>query len=159
MLPCCNHAQCSGSVRHGAYFCRQEDEEQHACTTSSTLQKPLDTTHLVDPRLHKLAYWVQVMRWMEQCAYIAASRVGRGGHLLTGSMDSIIFTQPTRVGDVMYITAQVPSLLSLALHFLSGLDVLFLYILNCYIFSNEKLFLIRFYGFSTITTKRLGVPA
>ena len=50
------------------------------------------------------------MRWMEQCAYIAASRVGRGGHLLTGSMDGIIFTQPTRVGDVMYITAQVCSL-------------------------------------------------
>lgn len=62
------------------------------------------------------------MRWMEQCAYIAASRVGRGGHLLTGSMDSIVFTQPTRVGDVMYITAQVPFLLSLALHFFgSGL--------------------------------------
>lgn len=57
---------------------------------------------------------MQVMRWMEQCAYIAASRVGRGGHLLTGSMDSIIFTQPTRVGDVMYITAQVPSLLPLS---------------------------------------------
>jgi len=76
-------------------------------------------------------------------------------------MDSIIFTQPTRVGDVMYITAQVPSLLSLALHFLSGLDVFcfFVFLLNCYIFSNEKLFLIRFYGFSTITTKRLGVPA
>ena len=54
------------------------------------------------------------MRWMEQCAYIAASRVGRGGHLLTGSMDSIVFTQPTRVGDVMYITAQVPSLLPLS---------------------------------------------
>ena len=47
------------------------------------------------------------MRWMEQCAYIAASRVGRGGHLLTGSMDGIAFTQPTRVGDIMYITAQV----------------------------------------------------
>lgn len=51
--------------------------------------------------------WLQVMRWMEQCAYIAASRVGRGGHLLTGSMDAISFSQPTRVGDVMYITAQV----------------------------------------------------
>lgn len=48
-----------------------------------------------------------MMKWMEQCAYIAASRVGRGGHLLTGSMDGIVFTQPTRVGDVMYITAQV----------------------------------------------------
>lgn len=54
-----------------------------------------------------------VMRWMEQCAYIAASRVGRGGHLLTGSMDAISFSQPTRVGDVMYITAQVSLLLTL----------------------------------------------
>lgn len=50
---------------------------------------------------------MQVMRWMEQCAYIAASRVGRGSHLLTGSMDSLAFAHPTRVGDTMYITAQV----------------------------------------------------
>ena len=50
----------------------------------------------------------QVMKWMEQCAYIAASRVGRGGgHLLTASMDSIAFASPTRVGDIMYISAQV----------------------------------------------------
>jgi acyl-CoA hydrolase len=46
------------------------------------------------------------MRWMEQCSYIAASRVGRSGHLLTGSMDSLAFAQPTRVGDTLYITAQ-----------------------------------------------------
>ena len=58
----------------------------------------------------------QVMRWMEQCAYIAASRVGRGGHLLTGSMDGIAFTQPTRVGDVMYITAQVCAQATAPLH-------------------------------------------
>ena len=43
---------------------------------------------------------------MEQCSYIAASRVGRSGHLLTGSMDSLAFAQPTRVADIMYITAQ-----------------------------------------------------
>lgn len=49
---------------------------------------------------------VQVMRWMEQCSYIAASRVGRSGHLLTGSMDSLAFAAPTRVGDILYITAQ-----------------------------------------------------
>jgi len=47
------------------------------------------------------------MRWMEQCAYIAASRVGRGSYLLTGGMDSLAFAHPTRVGDSMYITAQV----------------------------------------------------
>ena len=50
---------------------------------------------------------LQVMRWMEQCAYIAASRVGRGGYLLTGSMDSIAFANSTRVGNILYITSQV----------------------------------------------------
>ena len=52
----------------------------------------------------------QVMRWMEQTAYIAASRVGRGGHLLTAGMDSVAFAAPTRVGDVMYVSAQVSCL-------------------------------------------------
>ncbi len=50
------------------------------------------------------------MRWMEMAAYIAASRVGRGGrHLLTASMDSIAFRHPTRVGDILYVSAQVPA--------------------------------------------------
>ena len=44
---------------------------------------------------------------MEQCSFIAASRVARGGHLLTGAMDEIAFAKPTRVGDILYITAQV----------------------------------------------------
>ena len=44
---------------------------------------------------------------MEQCAYIAASRIGRSGHLLTGALDNLAFAQPTRVGDIMYVTAQV----------------------------------------------------
>ena len=49
----------------------------------------------------------QVMRWIEQCAFISAARVCRGGHLLTASMDSIAFSSPTRVGDIVYIEAQV----------------------------------------------------
>lgn len=49
----------------------------------------------------------QVMSWMEQCAYIAASRLGRGSYMLTASMDSIAFVKPTRVGDIIYITSQV----------------------------------------------------
>ena len=44
---------------------------------------------------------------MEQCAFISASRVARGGHLLTAGMDGIAFSAPTRVGDIMYIEAQV----------------------------------------------------
>lgn len=49
----------------------------------------------------------QVMRWMEQCAFIAASRVARGGFMLTATMDSISFLNPTRVGDTVYIEGQV----------------------------------------------------
>jgi acyl dehydratase len=46
------------------------------------------------------------MSWMEQCAYISASRL-RGSHLLTAGMDSVTFAAPTKVGDILYITAQV----------------------------------------------------
>lgn len=48
----------------------------------------------------------QVMSWMEQCAYISASRL-RGSHLLTAGMDSVTFAASTTVGDILYITAQV----------------------------------------------------
>ena len=44
---------------------------------------------------------------MEQCAFIAASRVARGGYLLTAAMDSISFLHPTRVGDNVYVEGQV----------------------------------------------------
>jgi acyl-CoA hydrolase len=55
----------------------------------------------------------QVMRWMEHTAYIAASRVaGRGGHthLLTAAMDGVAFAAPSRVGDVLYVSAQVTAI-------------------------------------------------
>eukprot|EP01023_Acetabularia_acetabulum_P001987 TRINITY_DN10777_c0_g1_i5.p2 TRINITY_DN10777_c0_g1~~TRINITY_DN10777_c0_g1_i5.p2 ORF type:complete len:158 (-),score=23.33 TRINITY_DN10777_c0_g1_i5:933-1406(-) len=58
-----------------------------------------------------------VMAWMEQCSYIAASRL-RGGNLMTANMDSIAFKKATRVGDVLYITAQVTAV------FGSSLEVL-----------------------------------
>ncbi|KAI3437872.1 hypothetical protein D9Q98_000318 [Chlorella vulgaris] len=52
----------------------------------------------------------QVMRWMEQCAFVAASRVCRGGYMLTATMDSISFLKPTRVGDTVYIEGQVTAI-------------------------------------------------
>lgn len=48
----------------------------------------------------------QVLSWMEQCAYISASRL-RGAHHLTASMDGVSFAASTRVGDILYIIAQV----------------------------------------------------
>ncbi|PNG99797.1 Acyl-coenzyme A thioesterase 12, partial [Tetrabaena socialis] len=47
----------------------------------------------------------QVMSWVEQCAYISASRL-RAPAMLTAAMDSVTFVRPTRVGDILYITAQ-----------------------------------------------------
>lgn len=47
---------------------------------------------------------------MEQCAFIAASRVARGGYLLTAAMDSISFLNPTRVGDNVYVEGQVTAI-------------------------------------------------
>lgn len=46
------------------------------------------------------------MSWMEQCAYISASRL-RGLRHLTAGMDSVTLARTTKVGDVLYVTAQV----------------------------------------------------
>ena len=72
-----------------------------------------------------------VLNWVEQCAHIAGSRAGRclgssgaknkkseeggggngdggsGTRVLTAGMDSVAFGAPTRVGDVLYVSAQV----------------------------------------------------
>ncbi|WIA38284.1 hypothetical protein OEZ86_001624 [Tetradesmus obliquus] len=56
----------------------------------------------------------QVMSWMEQCAYISASRL-RGTHLLTAGMDSVTFAASTKVGDILYITAQVSAIFGASL--------------------------------------------
>lgn len=90
--------------------------------------------------LNRVVDACQVMSWMEQCAYISASRL-RGTHLLTAGMDrrvpaartlgcafmhscvrkqagtqthravampccSVTFAASTKVGDIIYITAQ-----------------------------------------------------
>jgi len=52
------------------------------------------------------ASFIQVLCWMEQCAYISASRL-RASHVLTAALDSVSFSCPTRVGDILYITSQV----------------------------------------------------
>ncbi|GBF96246.1 acyl-coenzyme A thioesterase [Raphidocelis subcapitata] len=56
----------------------------------------------------------QVMSWMEQCAYISASRL-RGAHHLTAGMDSVLLARTTRVGDVLYVTAQVTAIFNSSL--------------------------------------------
>lgn len=71
------------------------------------------TTHMVLPQHANsigITFGGQVMRWMEQCAFIAASRVARGGFLLTAAMDSISFLNPTRVGDTVYVEGQVTAI-------------------------------------------------
>jgi hypothetical protein len=49
---------------------------------------------------------LQVLSWMEQCAYISASRL-RGAHHLTASMDGVSFAASTKVGDILYIISEV----------------------------------------------------
>lgn len=67
-------------------------------------------THLIMPQHANslgITFGGQVMRWMEQCAYVSAARVCRGRYALTAGMDEVTFRRPTRVGDIMYIEAQV----------------------------------------------------
>lgn len=47
-----------------------------------------------------------IMRWIEECAAIAASRHARS-HLLTTSIDSLQFLAPTKVGDAIHLRACV----------------------------------------------------
>ena len=49
------------------------------------------------------------MRWLEEAAFISASRL-RGQHHLTAALDQLDFTSPTRVGDQIYIVAQVTAI-------------------------------------------------
>eukprot|EP00126_Sphaerothecum_destruens_P010481 Sdes_comp20751_c0_seq3m16684 len=70
------------------------------------------TTHIVMPNhanTLKVTFGGQIMEWMEQSAYISASRFWHTSNLLTASVDSLQFLQPTRVGDLVYIISQVTS--------------------------------------------------
>ncbi|KAL6762956.1 HotDog domain-containing protein [Haematococcus lacustris] len=51
----------------------------------------------------------QVMSWIEQCAYISASRL-RAPHVLTAALDSVVFSRATRLGHMLYVVAQVTAI-------------------------------------------------
>ncbi|GIL77220.1 hypothetical protein Vretifemale_6713 [Volvox reticuliferus] len=75
------------------------------CTTSYMTQSILPQ----HANTLNITFGGQVMSWMEQCAYISASRL-RAPAMLTAAMDSVSFVRPTRVGDILYITAQVTAI-------------------------------------------------
>ncbi|KAG2491478.1 hypothetical protein HYH03_010263 [Edaphochlamys debaryana] len=75
------------------------------CTTSYMTQSILPQ----HANTLNITFGGQVMSWMEQCAYISASRLRAPG-LLTAAMDSVSFVRPTRVGDILYVTAQVSAI-------------------------------------------------
>ena len=54
------------------------------------------------------------MSWMEQCAYISATRL-RAAHILTAAMDSLSFARSTRVGHILYCTSMVTAMFSTSL--------------------------------------------
>ncbi|KAG2454835.1 hypothetical protein HYH02_000667 [Chlamydomonas schloesseri] len=72
-----------------------------AYMTQSILPQHANTLHIT--------FGGQVMSWIEQCAYISASRL-RAPSLLTAALDSLVFVRPTRVGDILYISAQVSAI-------------------------------------------------
>ncbi|PNW84553.1 hypothetical protein CHLRE_03g148450v5 [Chlamydomonas reinhardtii] len=72
-----------------------------AYMTQSILPQHANTLHIT--------FGGQVMSWIEQCAYISASRL-RAPSLLTAAVDSLVFVRPTRVGDILYISAQVSAI-------------------------------------------------
>jgi len=48
-----------------------------------------------------------IMGWIEKCAFIAAARVARSNNLLTACMDEIQFKAPTKIGDTVFLEAEV----------------------------------------------------
>jgi acyl-CoA hydrolase len=59
-----------------------------------------------DANMLNITFGGVIMRWIEECAAIAASRHARA-HLLTTSIDSLQFLAPTKVGDAIHLRACV----------------------------------------------------
>lgn len=102
---------CAGGGGRGAPFRRRTEALHDEHLIAEHMPTAPTPPHLPAPQHANsigITFGGQVMRWMEQCAFIAASRVARGGSaLLTAAMDSISFLNPTRVGDTVYVVAQV----------------------------------------------------
>ena len=66
-------------------------------------------THIIMPQHANsigITFGGQVLRWVEQAAFVVGARVSRGGHVLTAAMDDVTFLRSTRVGDTVYVEAQ-----------------------------------------------------
>lgn len=66
-------------------------------------------THIIMPHHANsigITFGGQVLRWIEQAAFVVAARMSRGGHLLTATVDGVTFGQPTHIGDTFYVEAQ-----------------------------------------------------
>lgn len=67
-------------------------------------------THVVMPQnanVLGITFGGQVLSWVEQAAYLSATRLNVSGHMLTVAMDAVSFKEPTKVGDILYFTAVV----------------------------------------------------
>lgn len=66
-------------------------------------------THIIMPHHANsigITFGGQVLRWIEQAAFVVAARMSRGSHLLTATVDGVTFGQPTHIGDTFYVEAQ-----------------------------------------------------
>jgi len=96
-----------------------------ATTTSTTTTPPrhsippslttAHSTHIVMPNAANsigVTFGGQILRWVEEAAFVVATRVSRGNHVLTATMDEVTFLRPTRVGDTVYLEAQATAVFS-----------------------------------------------
>jgi acyl-CoA hydrolase len=67
------------------------------------------STHIVMPNAANsigVTFGGQILRWVEEVAFVVATRISRGGHVLTATMDEVSFLRPTKVGDTVFLEAQ-----------------------------------------------------
>ena len=78
-------------------------------TTPSTAHSCVESTHLVlppDTNSHGTAFGGKIMQWMDIIAGIAAARHTHAP-VVTAAVDSLVFTRPIRMGDVVILKASV----------------------------------------------------
>ena len=66
-------------------------------------------THIIMPQHANsidITFGGQILKWVEQSAFVVATRISRGAHVLTATMDEVTFIKPTKVGNTVYIEGQ-----------------------------------------------------
>jgi acyl-CoA hydrolase len=106
--PAIDFSNASSSSSSSSSLCVADDDKKRPSIPPSSTSA--HQTHLIMPQHANslgITFGGQILQWIEQCAFIAGTRVARSNKLLTACMDEISFSTPTRVGDTLYVEAQV----------------------------------------------------